>query len=562
MRPFVSNYEICVTNRGIRIDGCLLSYHNPDKILVLKYNPGKSLGIWVRDNGGAFVRTRSHTLADLHGGSGKQTTIYCSTSVTSSNETLSDIAQSQSWFSEGVDIARFGSLPDRLRRSPERYEDNAENDWESANDANHHMSNIDVNWVYMKHNSECAFPDHSTSQISDRSFGQLSWISDNGTVIFSSASPSVCSEGQAVVGMQLDLDALSAMDPETETQLAPDHPFSKVREELVDLALEQFHACVLEGSAFRMATNARNYSGKNDLQALPDLKLQLQVADGCKLGETSQIKFMPVSSLCMSCPFYKKDKVRYFDCLKKADLMTVSDVVHHLWISHKQPPYCPVCYSTFKDMSERNEHIVSRGCTTSDSIMIEGVSAEQMQQIGVLIATSISTVHQWHAIWRCIFPQESPPFSIYNSNELEQLTSALREFWRENGHEIIGMFMNEKHLLDWNSVTEEQDLNTMYLMVLDDLIGRQVSHMSNLILLDTLTRDIPSEVVNPRVKQARTSSTCKRRDNGRKTAISAAAQRSSSYPRDTLKKSRSSRDSTLTSSHKKQRSLHCRMAHT
>ena len=54
-------------------------------------------------------------------------------------------------------------------------------------------------------------------------------------------------------------------------------------------------------------------------------------------------------------PFYVEDPVQNIHCLTRTNLHTIEVLKHHLWNSHRQPPFCPTCGTEFSRFNERDD---------------------------------------------------------------------------------------------------------------------------------------------------------------------------------------------------------------
>lgn len=182
--------------------------------------------------------------------------------------------------------------------------------------------------------------------------------------------------------------------------------------------------------------------------------------------------------LSLACPFYKKDKIRHFDCWRYK-LRRIRDVKQHIYRRHTQPYYCPVCHSIFTEITQRDAHIISRSCQPSDeTAVLEGITSEQKQRLNERVHKTISESDQWFQVWEIIFPGATRPSSPYVGNDMVEVTDMLRDFWQIHGTEFVDEFLRSRHFgpgSDHNRGREMSETNSIsfadVLASLPDLMG-------------------------------------------------------------------------------------------
>lgn len=139
----------------------------------------------------------------------------------------------------------------------------------------------------------------------------------------------------------------------------------------------------------------------------------------------------------LACPFAKKDPVTYQSCYKYR-LKRIQDVKQHLGRRHKLPIYCPRCMDTFKEESQRDEHIRQSGCPLQDPIAFEGVTRAQRQLLSQRVSGKMSLEAQWFTIFEILFPGHHPrPNSAYINAELSVDLESFRDFMDIHGPGIM-----------------------------------------------------------------------------------------------------------------------------
>jgi hypothetical protein len=447
--PFRCNYDIDITNQGLRMDTVLLQTKTGSQILELTgAEPnlsGSRLGIWIDCVAGSFVRTRPQALVVVEGWvTRERKTIYAKTVYDTNALNSSPVA--------------LPGMPVRNRMQRCQVYRQRRNDLTGA------PNTYDVVPLSEPNDVRCS---------SD-------W--------FTHAEP---------IPPELDEEyndgACDVNNMEEVPILSQDHPFLKVQDSLVESALQKFRYWVANAghsrhSSLRVSNNAHMF----DLDELWTGQ-QTMIKHDNSLFEFGQehrrSKFTgPKLGLrrrsLLSCPFYKKDKLEYVDCLKRFELRSIQEVMQHLLNHHGQPSYCPVCYTKFGQVSSRDDHILARSCDPAPIRHVEGISGEHKQQLMEAVTGNMAEEHQWFQMWSVVFPAERVPLTAYNSNPLEELIRIIRDYWRRYGRGIVGGFLSSNGLLNWSLRNEERDLSAMHSIVLFEIMHRQIHDPTNLLLLD------------------------------------------------------------------------------
>lgn len=196
-------------------------------------------------------------------------------------------------------------------------------------------------------------------------------------------------------------------------------------------------------------------------------------------GEDTPTKLLPsysptlFPSRFLACPFYMADKLRFTPC-KDSFLHTIQDVQQHLWQRHVrvQPPYCPVCMTTFERIGDRDAHIVQGECKPSPSTCTTTTKAvpaipgsnnnnkrntttvttttaaaaaaeeedtmtmteDQHRRILHMSPRSASTANLadfqvWYKIWEELFPGARYPPSVWLGSETEEISEITSLIW-------------------------------------------------------------------------------------------------------------------------------------
>jgi hypothetical protein len=268
------------------------------------------------------------------------------------------------------------------------------------------------------------------------------------------------------------------------------HPFLEVKNELTAQALLEFRAWRERAGGKRRQPSGANIeqSSSNTQPTAPRKRARFEGNDDENDDEngdddrpsTANSKILGPNDkkLLLACPFYKKDQVKYMNCLKRFELKRIRDVKQHLWRKHRTPQfYCPTCWETFEAESGRDDHLTARNCQTRPKPAYDGISEAQKQDLGRRVDTNATEEMQWYSVWDIVFPGEPRPAMVYLGNELEEVVSMIRDFWTSNGQRFVSQFLGERNLLAWSNLSEERDLQAIHRDIQDDMINSMINSM-------------------------------------------------------------------------------------
>ncbi|KAK6953156.1 hypothetical protein Daesc_005456 [Daldinia eschscholtzii] len=131
----------------------------------------------------------------------------------------------------------------------------------------------------------------------------------------------------------------------------------------------------------------------------------------------------------LACPFYKRSATRYFNCVNYK-LRRVSALKEHLIRCHMRKTHCPRCFVTFDRELERDDHIRHGDCQAEEFQAFEGVTTEQVDQLGraANFSRSMSIAERWYTIWDIIFPGLPRPASPYYDDGMQVPLGLVQEF--------------------------------------------------------------------------------------------------------------------------------------
>ena len=149
-----------------------------------------------------------------------------------------------------------------------------------------------------------------------------------------------------------------------------------------------------------------------------------------------------------ACPFFKRDPVRYMDCLTRK-LTRIRDVKQHIERRHIQPRFsCPICYGKFSSPQDRDDHIRSRCCASGSPTAIDsldGVSRETLKLLKSRVSRTIAR-EQWYSVWDTIFSGVARPESPYLDSTIEEIIGIIRNLWEREAGQILSNFPKRKQI--------------------------------------------------------------------------------------------------------------------
>lgn len=110
-----------------------------------------------------------------------------------------------------------------------------------------------------------------------------------------------------------------------------------------------------------------------------------------------------------ACPFYKHEPDRYRSrrTCPGPGWPTVHRMKEHLYRSHAQPIFCPICYTTFKSDKEQSVHIRIQQCQRSAPQYVEGIDRETISTLRKRTTTLRLEEEKWRDVYQLLFPDVS-----------------------------------------------------------------------------------------------------------------------------------------------------------
>lgn len=108
-----------------------------------------------------------------------------------------------------------------------------------------------------------------------------------------------------------------------------------------------------------------------------------------------------------ACPFYKHDPDRYRNrrTCPGPGWPTVHRMKEHLYRSHAQPIFCPICYATFKSDKEQSYHVRLQQCQRSAPQHIDGIDRETVWTLRKRTTALRLEEDKWRDVYHVLFPE-------------------------------------------------------------------------------------------------------------------------------------------------------------
>lgn len=112
------------------------------------------------------------------------------------------------------------------------------------------------------------------------------------------------------------------------------------------------------------------------------------------------------SGVRFACPFYKHDPDKYRNrrTCPGPGWPTVHRMKEHLYRSHAQPIFCPICYETCKSDKELLNHVRLQQCQRSAPQQIEGIDRETIYTLRKRTTALRLEDDKWRDVYHVLFP--------------------------------------------------------------------------------------------------------------------------------------------------------------
>ena len=129
-----------------------------------------------------------------------------------------------------------------------------------------------------------------------------------------------------------------------------------------------------------------------------------------------------------ACPCWKRNPLKFRDCLMRNRLTATSFVKQHLLDRHEQQPiHCPRCGQKFGSRDDCNNHITQEPrCPRRNFGRYEGLDDDQIQRLRQLRG-HLNEAERWYAIWDAMYQDGPRPASPFvDSDPMVELVGVLR----------------------------------------------------------------------------------------------------------------------------------------
>ncbi|KAJ2892111.1 uncharacterized protein MKZ38_010227 [Zalerion maritima] len=209
---------------------------------------------------------------------------------------------------------------------------------------------------------------------------------------------------------------------------------------------------------------------------------------------SSRTDLMDAGQPLFACCFYKRNGVKYADCVRRSTWKRVRDVKYHMIRKHMKPLYCFVCNEVFDRDGDRIDHMRSRVCADGTYPEPEGISEEQRQRLDQRLEKRKTQAEQWFGLWDILFPGQPRPLSPYPQGIIPEVATMFRAHWRRHGDQIAASHLAGHPALSWQNPNEERDLRsfvaTAFQRILDELIDQVQSAAAIADKVDDVSSDL------------------------------------------------------------------------
>ena len=148
-------------------------------------------------------------------------------------------------------------------------------------------------------------------------------------------------------------------------------------------------------------------------------------------------------SRLLACPFCKWSSHRYRKCYKYI-LKDIARLKQHLSRCHRIPIHCVVCFDTFDNEDDRDEHLRQRTCEIQSPVKWEGVNEKQRKQLEQRVSKKKTIEENWYIIYAILFPDAPRPKSPYVHIVLSEELCALQDFIAREGPRILSQLVSSE----------------------------------------------------------------------------------------------------------------------
>ena len=184
----------------------------------------------------------------------------------------------------------------------------------------------------------------------------------------------------------------------------------------------------------------RRFGGKATVQDITD-------GDGDRcLGFDDTDTKKQQEGKAFACPYYRKDPIRYFDCITRK-LNRIQDLKQHLQRRHTDPYSCSICLKGFRSSESFENHARSSRCVRENSgTKIDSVSPRAQKLLKDRIDRKLSSKDQWYKIWKILFEDPDTTQNPHLNSMVEEVFGIIRDFCNKEGHQVVSSFVQSRGL--------------------------------------------------------------------------------------------------------------------
>jgi hypothetical protein len=174
-------------------------------------------------------------------------------------------------------------------------------------------------------------------------------------------------------------------------------------------AQTQARATLASGQSSRKTSVSSGSKRKSRLEGSPPPEDDDEDSSGKRRRGSTTTTDESETGARFACPFYKHDPDRYRTrrTCPGPGWPTVHRMKEHLYRSHPQPIFCPICYATFKSDKDQSSHVRLQQCERSLPQQIEGIDRETVWTLRKRTTALRLEEDKWRDVYQILFPDVS-----------------------------------------------------------------------------------------------------------------------------------------------------------
>ncbi|KAK0736170.1 hypothetical protein B0T21DRAFT_411364 [Apiosordaria backusii] len=202
-------------------------------------------------------------------------------------------------------------------------------------------------------------------------------------------------------------------------------------------------------------------------------------------------------NLLLACPFWKQDSRLWRECFRYK-LKRIRDLKQHLRRNHGKVCYCVRCGEEFENPGDLDLHYNQDVPCAKAAFQVKWLSEPQKKELRENRANpKLSVEKQWYEIWDIVFPEAPKPDSPYLDASISEDLSSFREFFLQQGPEIIRQTAENQGLLPGLIAIQERQFYQTFLARIYDRWASSRGHAqypvdsSHLDHDDRISQEVP-----------------------------------------------------------------------